>query len=66
MKKNAGERFEHWRMHRPFGEKDCCNKDHYNPDGTPKPDTEVCNRELAWRKYVREREEDYQWPFENN
>lgn len=36
----------------------CCYEDHYTTDimAVPLPDHEVCKRERAWRKYVKERE----------
>lgn len=34
----------------------CCAENHFSPDKGPLPDNMVCQRELAWRKYVRIRD----------
>lgn len=41
---------------------ECCNRSHVAPDPSdrkiflPKPDSEVCERERTWRKYIRLRD----------
>lgn len=34
----------------------CCRYEHVDSDGIPLPDEKVCERERAWRNYVRARD----------
>jgi hypothetical protein len=41
----------------------CCNGAHTYGNLRPKPDEHVCERENAWRRYVRLRDGDPEFPF---
>lgn len=60
--------YETWVGFRPKGDKACCRHGHFSmvsryAAGEPKPDEWVCDRELAWRRYVRLRDDNPDWPF---
>lgn len=50
-------RYREWRAWDP-GDRVCCRQEHeYSKfSHSPKPDNDVCEREKAWREYVRERD----------
>lgn len=58
---------ETWQRLQPRDGAKCCQVQHNfgTPSGLgdPKPDDRVCPRELAWRFYVRARDQNPGWPF---
>jgi len=61
------EAIEQWQNQIDHYRDNCCNQSHFNNDEignlTPKPDSEVCKREQAWRTYVRIRDNNPTFPF---
>jgi hypothetical protein len=56
------EAFEKWARLQPQQNGSCCMHSHFNIDGdTPLPDDLVCDRERAWREYVRLRKGNAYW-----
>lgn len=56
--------YENWRNQQPLLEYgNCCNRKHNDYDNSPKHDDNVCDRELAWRVYVRIRDNNPGFPF---
>lgn len=57
-----------WQSTRIFSDEICCLKSHEYYNGAlkiiPKPDEYVCEREKAWRNYVRKRDNNPQFPFD--
>lgn len=64
---NAAEAMKYWQSLNTFEEESCCASAHEYFDKhsklVPKPDHMVCDRELAWRQYVRIRDNDPNFPF---
>ena len=46
--------FKEWQLFNP--DIDCTCATHYNLSGNPLPDELVCGREVAWRNYVKVRD----------
>lgn len=76
MGKSIGVAFEEWRSLRPESGGSCCNVSHFkrpnildnvidqlDGKGEPLPDADVCERERAWREYVRIRDCNPEFPF---
>jgi hypothetical protein len=56
--------FLHWVAERPDANRKCCEGPHYSlPGWEPLPDSLVCDREKAWRAYVRIRDLHHDYPF---
>lgn len=56
-----------WQSLITFDDESCCNSSHEyydkNSKLSPKQDHLVCDREMAWRRYVRLRDNDPHFPF---
>lgn len=58
-----------WKELQPEPNKPCCHIDHNQPrcdefgELISEPDELVCEREKAWRRYVRLRDGNSYWPF---
>lgn len=54
-----------WLALRPEPGRKCCDHPHYYVGASEKPlgDCGVCDREKAWREYVRLRDGDPEYPF---
>jgi len=64
----TAEAMKYWQSLRLYSNESCCTSSHeyYNREKNllvPKPDGSVCDRELAWRQYVRIRDNDPNFPF---
>lgn len=63
----AKQAFDHWKSFRPFEGHPCCSGTHDTDPSfygdTPRPDASVCDRERAWREYVRIRDANPNFPF---
>lgn len=61
------EAIEQWQNQIDDYKDNCCNYSHFVMDDIgnliPKPDSEVCKREQAWRVYVRIRDSNPAFPF---
>lgn len=61
------ELLEQWSNQLDDAYSDCCSFSHHFVDDlgrlVPKPDNEVCRREQCWRAYVRERDNNFKFPF---
>lgn len=54
----------HWVAEHPETSKRCCDRSHFSiPSWDPLPDDMVCERERAWRQYVRARDGVESYPF---
>lgn len=65
------EALKQWERTQPQNGGSCCAAGHFNNDGstkiwTPRQDENVCVRELTWRKYVRLRDGNPNYPFARN
>lgn len=62
----AGQAMKIWQKLLHEDDEACCMNSHeylINKQATPKPDDLVCERELAWRTYVRLRDNNPLFPF---
>lgn len=66
----SGQAMKIWQKLLFEDEEACCNKAHEyytnKNEVVPKPDDMVCERELAWRTYVRLRDNNPHFPFNKN
>jgi len=66
----SGQAMRIWQKLLSIDDEACCKNSHeYYIDknkAAPKPDPLVCERELAWRNYVRIRDKNPDFPFNLN
>lgn len=66
MKTDLQRAYEDWVDQAPEKGGSCCSRPHFGVGrsmGEAKADDSVCSREYTWRKYVRIRDENSNWPF---
>ncbi len=67
----VSEAMRNWQRTVTFESEVCCRQSHEYYNSTKKciiskPDHMVCERELAWREYVRTRDNNPDFPFDRN
>ena len=65
---SLADEMKYWQSLITFEDEVCCRNSHeyYNSalKIIPKPDENVCERERAWRNYVRKRDSNPRFPFD--